>query len=773
VIENVLPVEELRAHARAASRPYVQKSVHPRLVELELQRGWELVKEGKVSVRLRKGKSIGSAFEDRVWSLLYRLGFDAMSGQGGAILRLAPNDKASPQNQIDVVAIDSELVLAIECKAAATFSKRNQFQEELAKLVQMRDRIIRATSTAFPQKQKRHTVLAYFASNIQISTPDRERAKTANVLLFDENDVEYYEKLANHVGPAAKFQLFADMLPGKSIAGLTIRVPAVKAKMGSHNCYSFPVSPEYLLKIAYVSHRSKGKASDIHTYQRMIARARLRKIREYISAKGIFPTNIVVNIDKRCIDFQRIHQDTSSSDNDAAGTLGWLTLKPAYKSAWVIDGQHRLYGYSGHPYAKTGHVSVLAFEGIPPSAQAKLFIDINAKQKSVRPSLLQELFAELHWDAELPSTRVQAIVSKAVQVLGQDKSSPFYGRIQTADSSKDTTRCISLTALFRAIERQQFFIVKEVKGDVLEGGPFWRGSNEETLHRTVEVLKGWFAAIRLGAPEWWDLGALEGGGLAMNDSVTSCIMILRSVVAHLEERGRKLIRLETDDLIAVLNPYAKALATHFGQMNSEERRRYRDLRGVQGQTTRMRRGQQALKSTFSDFDPAGLDDFLKREKEQTNLKAKAIIDRLEIMLRDLVVQELKQEFTDDGESWWIQGVPRAVRLEVSKRIENDDNKRGRREAYLDLIDYRTIAISQWPLFQAVLGFGKKTESKDRQTKWLQEVNELRNVVAHASSGVSLSIEQVASLSGYEDWLNSKLASTNTVDDSDLNNAETE
>ena len=686
-----------------------------------------------------------------------------MSGQGGAKLRLIHQDESPPTNQLDIVAIDSDVALAIDCKSSHAYGKRVQFQEELAKLLSMRERFIKSVSSAWPAPHKRHSVLAFFLNNIQLTEPDRDRARNANILLFDEKDLEYYEKLVNHVGPAAKYQMFADMLPGKSISGLSIRVPAVKAKMGPYNCYTFPASPEYLLKIAYVSHRSKGKASDIHTYQRMIVKTRLNKIREYIFEHGIFPTNIVVNIDKKCIDFQKIKQENEQQDRESSGTLGWLNLKPAYKSAWIIDGQHRLYAYSGHPYAKSGHMAVLAFEGIPPSAQAKLFIDINAKQKSVKPSLLQELFAELHWDAEAASIRVQAIVSKTVQVLDAEKNSPFHGRIQTADSTKDSVRCISLTSLFKAITNERsFFIIKETKGEVIEGGLFWRTTNEATLNRTVNVLRDWFNQIRKGAEDWWELGSKEGGGLAMNDSITACIMVLRSVVQHLEVSNKKLVRLDDDDLSDCLRPYASAIANYFGQMTEEERKRYRDLRGSQGQTARMRRIQQALKLKFTTFEPAGLQEFLRREKEQTNLRAKAIIDRLEQLLQSIVLQELKQEFVDDDESWWIQGVPKPVRLEVAKRSENDDNKRGNRESYLDLIDYRTIAISQWTLFQQILGYGKKSESKDRQTKWLQEINEMRNIVAHASSGVSLSVEQVTTLETYEQWLRSKLTSDDAV-----------
>lgn len=673
------------------------------------------------------------------------------------MLLLDSKKPEGPTNQLDVVGIDSELVLGIECKTSEKYAKRPQFQSELAKFSDFRERLAKAASSQWPSPHKRQTALLFFTCNINLSDNDRERAKQSNVFLFDEKDLEYYEKLVSQIGPAAKYQFFADMLPGKTVPGLEIKVPAVKTKMGPYNCYTFPISPEYLLKISYVSHRTKGKASDINTYQRMIAKSRLTAIRQYITEKGIFPTNIVVNLEKKCITFQRVQQENEKDESDASGTLGWLHLRPAYKSAWIIDGQHRLFSYSGHPRAKTGHLAVLAFEGIPPSAQARLFVDINAKQKSVKPSLLQELYSELNWDAEDPSIRVQAIVSKAVQILDSDKDSPLFERIRTADSTKDAKRCISLASVYGALEKQNFYIVKASKGHLIETGPLWAGSNDETLSRTTTVIKGWLNILRNGASDWWDLGSGDGGGFAMNDSITACINVLKSVLVHLESNGRNLHELSSAELVQAVQPYAKELGKYFGNLNLDERKRYRDLRGSQGQTARTRRCQQAIREGFPKFDPPGLDDFIKSEKEQTNLKAKLVIDRIEVLLKKAVMDELKQEFTTDENAWWQEGIPKPIRLEVAKRQENDDNRRGIREAYFDLIDYRNVALANWTVFQNLLGYGKKNDSKDKQTKWMVEVNELRNQVAHASSGVMLKTDALAQLEEYEEWLKKKVA----------------
>ncbi|MGH9427763.1 MAG: DGQHR domain-containing protein, partial [Terriglobia bacterium] len=333
-----------------------------------------------------------------------------------------------------------------------------------------RETFTRDLRKQYSSSKRRQLKYAFFLSHVTLGDTDLERANQQGVAVFDDVDLAYYEALVLQVGLAARFQFLADLLPGKRIEGLELTVPAVRTKMGGYHCFTFSVSPEYLLKIAYVSHRSKGKASDVDTYQRMIKKNRLRRIREYITNDGIFPTNIVVNLKTGCFYFQRAKQE---DDSGTEARFGWLKLKPSYKSAWIIDGQHRLFAYAGHPRAEKSLVAVLAFSGLPPSDQARLFIDINAEQKKVKQSLLQELYAELNWGAEDPEVRVRAILSKAIQALDMGQDSPFRGRILKADERRTDRRCITLTALFSALEKPGFFISQLRKGEVIEFGPLW------------------------------------------------------------------------------------------------------------------------------------------------------------------------------------------------------------------------------------------------------------------------------------------------------------
>jgi DNA sulfur modification protein DndB len=757
MLNNVIPIDELVGLARARARDYETRTVNPALVDQLSAEGWTEDKRNKKSVRLRKPKAHGTYLEDRVWILFYRMQFPLLSGKGGAELVLEPKDPESPTTQIDVAALDTEIAVAIECKSAESMAKRPQFQNDLAKHGLIRERFTACSRTQFPAPHKRQVVLAIFLSNILLSDNDRARAKDQNIIVFDEHDLEYYENLVTHLGPAARYQFLADMLPGKTVPGLELRLPAIKTKMGGFNCYSFAITPDYLLKISYVSHRSKGKRSDVSTYQRMLQKNRLNRIREYITDNGIFPTNIVINIDKNRLQFERIHQE---GDPEDSGVAGWLSIRPTYKSAWIIDGQHRLFAYSGHERATKSRLSVLAFDGLAPSEQARLFIDINAKQKSVKQSLLQELYAELHWDADDDAIRVRAIISKAIQDMDRDPESPLFQRIQTADVGKDAIRCISLTSVYGAIEKAGFHIAKEKKGHVLEYGPLWAGDNDSTLKRTEYLLNNWLNTIRIAASDWWDKGAGEGGGLAMNDGIITCINVLRSVIQHLD--NKKLIHFDNEDLFQVLKKYAVAVGAYLGAFTEQERKVFRDLRGIQGQTRRRRNCERAIRGVIPDFNPTGLDQFVQQEKAQTNIKGKEIIDRIERTLQKVVLEELRRECGDEETGWWMTGVPKAVRVKVSERFEEDEGKRGSKENYFDLIDYAKIALQNWELFEPLLAYDKAGK-KENRIHWLNIVNEKRNIVSHPSAAITLTLEDLAMLEEYDRWLTGRISPTLSAD----------
>ena len=253
----------------------------------------------------------------------------------------------------------------------------------------------------------------------------------------------------------------------------------------------------------------------------------------------------------------------------------------------------------------------------------------------------------------------------------------------------------------------------------------------------------------------------------MNDGVSTCLAVLRSVFEHLFTRGKQLVELDNEDLFECIKPYGEALANYLGTLSEDDRKRFRELRGTQGIVARTRRCQKAIRDRQPSFNPEGLERYLEEEKAQTNSKAKDVIDRIERSLQRVVLEELKREFGPEDSGWWIEGVPKTVRLEVGKRFEEDDGKRGSKEHYFDLIHYRKIAIDNWELFQDVLSFGKKGAGKEKGTSWMNDLNEKRKVISHASSAISLSVQELIELQEYEQKLNQQLAARSTPESEEV------
>ena len=123
MIENVVSVDDLRSLARSNRTSNEFQSIPKRRLDEVVEQGWKIAKENKTSFRMVREKSKPNLLEDRVWSMLYKMGFTHFSGKGGAHLAVDARNPDGPKNQIDVVGLDSEVALAIECKTTTEENK--------------------------------------------------------------------------------------------------------------------------------------------------------------------------------------------------------------------------------------------------------------------------------------------------------------------------------------------------------------------------------------------------------------------------------------------------------------------------------------------------------------------------------------------------------------------------------------------------------------------------------------------------------------------------
>ena len=334
----------LKREARQRRDPYEYVSIHPSREDEFVGLGWQLKRAGKTRLRLQREKPHQVFLEDRLWVLLHRLGYPELGGPNFRITS-ASGQGSTDSKQIDAFAKDDETVIIVECKSRENRGRRS-LQKDIRETNSLQKRIADAVRAHYGRKFRPKIIWLYATQNIIWSDNDVSRAEHANIHIVTENELRYYEAFAGHIGPAGRSQFLAEFLEGQRIPNMEqVKVPAVRGKLGGFTYYTFVAQPRHLLKIAFVNHQALNHPSGRPAYQRMLSKSRIRQIGEFIKSGGYFPTNILVNFERRC----RFDLLSNKDNSDSAVKFGWLHLPNTYKSAWIIDGQHRLFGFSHLP----------------------------------------------------------------------------------------------------------------------------------------------------------------------------------------------------------------------------------------------------------------------------------------------------------------------------------------------------------------------------------------------------------------------------------------
>ncbi len=751
--DHLLPVSKIRSetHRRLADHEF--ETISKGKIEDYEQAGWVVDQELKTRAKMRREKRYGRLFEDRVWAMCARLQFTHLNR--GAAFKLRYGEAPSQTQQIDVFAADDEVVLVIECKSTQTIQS-GQFKKEIEAIAGQREGIIRQLRAEYGTRHKVKFVLA--TNNYTLSDGVKARLQEEQIFHVDEDIVGYYLSLADHLGAAAKYQLLGALFAGTKIPNLEPTVPALRGSMGGHTYYSFMIEPARLLKMAFVLHRNQANSELMPTYQRLIKKSRLKKVAEFVSDGGFFPNSLVLNIEtaRRKGDLRF----DLSGRSGAGAKPGSLHLPQTYRAAYVIDGQHRLYGYANSERGATDLVPVVAFIDLPQSEQVKLFMQINENQQAVPKNLQNTLNADLLWESEDYTARAKALRLKIAQDLGDQKRSPLYGRVIVGENQRTAARCITIEALGNGLMRGNF-IGTFTRTGAKTHGTFYAGDNRATAARLTPFLELTFAYLRDQLGAQWALGGAEGGFVFMNNGVEAFIRLLSDIVDHTKEhdQGNPLTATAEETLGAcqyLIDPVIEHLATR----SDEEAREYRRLYGTGGTATYYRRLQEAIQQAHPQFDPPDLTAWLKAQDKKVITEAQEIVTDLEEFLKEDIKIRLQDEH---GNDWERQGMPRSLFVERSKnRIDRNVDLPADKQLdlwdCLYLIDYKDILTRNHKLWQERFekrytrpGEENKSGGWQKRVSWIVQLNEIRRNVSHQNS-IGVSDEDYALLCELRDWL---------------------
>ena len=696
--------------------------------------GWRVLKKNRRSYRLAKDKPTDRQLEDDVWSLLYRMGFRELNAVRHFAIQAG---LGTEPRQIDVFAKDDETVFIVECTHSRETGPKS-VKALLDKIAGFREDIIKAVHTHYGREPRLKVKFAIATRNIDWRSADIKQAEASGIPIILDDDLLYFNKLTDLLKTAARYQFLGRYFSGEKIEGLRTRLPATKGFSGGRVFYNFLISPHDLLRVSYINHRRKGANDDLGTYQRMVKPARLKAIGKYIDEGGKFPTNIVLNFK---VDGQ-LNFDKKESFGDTA--TGILHLPGQYGSAWVIDGQHRLFGFAHAERLNEDRsvVTVLAYENLPVSEEVKLFVDINTEQVKVSRNLVNEILSSLDIEDPDPRKRLDAAYARIALKLDAYSTSPLRNRVQTVSQDKTFERCITLTSLTDGIAANSLLGTIHRAGRTstpnLHPGPLTDSSDTlaTSIERAVVTLSRYLGLFSTKLEEHWKLGDAKGGYLCTNNGLRALLQLFRRILQFVAYKENLLTRtMEPEEIVERIEPYIEPVINFFHRASVSDvghfRNRGSSLQSVDQNCNQM---MAIINETLPEFTTPELADYMNSRDIEGTKEAKEMIDTInDIVFRD-VIAALQAHYGLAKEAWWMKGVPTGIRNSCDQQY-NANTGDHERWQYLYFINYYEIILhaQNWELFKDHYNFYGKGKKADL-IRWIPHVNKARTVTHHAEKG---------------------------------------
>lgn len=752
--ENIVSDKELISAKNKRKNMYIEdKQRKVALQELE-EEGWEYVKDyaDPKFVKVRREKPYDEQFEDKVWLLFYHMGFTYLNKDKNFKMTY---DFQNPNftQQIDVFAADEETILIVECKSAENI-KDGVFKKEIEALHGQMDGLRKTALKQFPGRKVK---FIWAAHNYIMSPKDIQRMKEWDIIFFSDSVIQYYCELVKHLGTCARYQLLGNLLANTEIKSMQNKIPAIKGTMGGYDYYEFSIEPEKLLKIGYVLHRSEVNKNMMPTYQRIIKKKRLKEVQSFINKGGYFPNSLIISIDTKGRGLQ--FDQSPLKVEESLSKLGVLHLPKRYHSAYIIDGQHRLYGYSDTDYARTNTIPVVAFVDLDRSEQLKLFMDINENQKAVSKTLRVTLNSDMLWDAPNYNDRREALRSKIAQMCGEEPTSPLLGRIVIGEDEKNPTKCITIEAIQQALKRSHFFTTYGKNNVIILDGSFDLGDNQSSLDLFYPFLESCLKLVKANCESEWAAG--EHGILTINRGIQAVIRVIDDIVVHLLNQNK--INPKAQDLEALIDEveyYIEPLINYINGVDDVQRKELKGFLGGGADTKFWRSFQKAIAEVREDFNPEGLNEYIENETKQYNTESREYLTVIEECVKDIIASALASYY---GDNWIIKGLPKNIYKMAKKMaddknyelLSNDEDEEISTWDCITLSDCREIVTysHNWSeIFESIITRPEDVglSNKEQKTEWLSMMNKEINKISKTTYSVPKTTFEL--ISSVYDWL---------------------
>jgi DNA sulfur modification protein DndB len=679
------------------------------------------MKSGKFVLEKRLEK--WEFFQEKVRVFIDVLGFqDIECGQSSWLGRY----------QIDVVGGYEGTFLVFECKSANQ-PKRKKLTQEINIFAGKKPEIEQAIREKFGSKYNEVKFILAL-DEIDISEEDEKTARENDIYIWGSSYLKTGEDLFTLIGPLALHYVLKELSVGfKSIkdeeGGADYKVPSFRLTVGDQQLYSFFLSAEKLLNLVYVFRLQPGNED---AYQRFINKKRIigtkdePGITEFINNGGFFKNTVVCSF-QRQVTFEP--KSTGLLLQSTNIEFGILSIPKLYGTVWVIDGQHRIYGYAGaNPEAKKTHIGIMAYQDIEKKRQAKDFIDINQKQKSVDPNTLWDLLSQVD------PYSMQGAITKIARELNKDgifkskiliPGKMFHGR-KSLYPLKIANICNSLYDR-RLLDYKGRDNLYKRTPDVTDDNRY----PDSIIDYPVSVLNQYFfliADIAEETPEWIK------GFIVQNNGVNIFLRILAEVLKFQKGTWDKQVAKQLLD---------EPLKVYF----KEQFEKIKEIRiSTSNEASRSKLALEIIKlinQKEGSFAREFIAETEKRERSAfEKLEPYQTLKELETSLRFFIEEKLKQLTPD----WWKQRIPSDVQESAKVNMARNESpwpwvKTEEKTPifYINFPDYGKI-IQRRDNWNDI--FSKIFKDSDMIFSWLKELEEIRNKIAHFRN---ISVEESTTL----------------------------
>src|SRR5271168_4184915 len=198
---------------------------------------------------------------------------------------------------------------------------------------------------------------------------------------------------------------------------------------GRHRFFTLTMPSDVLAETCVVDTREENPEEG---FQRVLDPKRAQEIADYIDKGfGTIPCSIVLSA-----------QPEAKLEYNSKTQV--LRFKRTPRAFLILDGQHRVFGFK--KATSRLRIPVVIYNGLRKAEEARLFIDINTKQRPVPNELLLDI--KKMADTE---TDVEALLRQVFDLFMKDKDSPLIGLMSPSTRSRGKISRVTFNTALRPI----------------------------------------------------------------------------------------------------------------------------------------------------------------------------------------------------------------------------------------------------------------------------------------------------------------------------------